>query len=128
MRRLSHLKLRTVRVPGTAPYGRTSVSMSSRENTLDIEAGPGRIKHSENGPLLTPDGQPQNFPGTNPICPGSRMPMMPGSSEKSARMESRSWLGSEFDNDRQTRRLSLPRDQRQRRLLTTTASSWQWSP
>jgi hypothetical protein len=51
---------RTVYVPGTVLWTDSGIDVVTGE-TLEIEAG-GRIKHSENGPLLTPDGDP-NLPG-----------------------------------------------------------------
>ena len=60
-------KTQTVRVPGTVVWTDSGIDVVTG-NTLDIEAG-GRIKHSENGPLLTPDGDP-NLPGHESNLPG----------------------------------------------------------
>jgi len=50
----------SVRVPGTVVWTDSGIDVITGDN-LEIEAG-GRIKHSQNGPLLTPDGDP-NLPG-----------------------------------------------------------------
>ncbi len=60
-------KTQTVRVPGTVLWTDSGIDVVTGV-TLDIEAG-GRIKHSENGPLLTPDGDP-NLPGHESNLPG----------------------------------------------------------